>query len=122
MLVAAGILAYSAVAALFEPMTWPTRIATALPILALLAGAVHRGWSRPRMPVARRRRLRPGAAAVWVILIGAVIAVQLLNFVAEPREIYPTLSSLAQEVLDLYPLRAAMFVGWIGAGWYLVGR
>lgn len=118
------IVVFGAVAAIPEPMTWPARVAVALAVVAVLALALRRSWHRPGLTVARSERTKAGAvpAIVWALLIATVVTIQLAHFFAEPRSIYPTLSSLAEEPLTFYPVRAAAISVWIWLGWYLVDR
>lgn len=134
-----AIAGYSAVAAIAAPFTWPARAATAVPILVLLGLAVRRGWHRrglparavpaerevpaaPAAPAGARSGRHVGAVVVWVVILGAAVTVQLLNFWADPREIYPTLSSLLEDPLSVYPGRAMGYAVWLWLGWYLVER
>ena len=119
-----GIVAYASVAAIPDPMTWPARVAVALPIVGLVFLVLRRGWLRPRLAVAESAMTKAGAIPpiVWVLLLAILAFVQLSHFYAEPRSIYPTLSSLAEEPLGLYPVRAAAFAVWMWVGWYLVDR
>jgi len=119
-----GLAAYGAVAAVGDPMTWPVRVAVAAPVVAVLVLAVRRGWHRAHSP-----RTRSGIAVsgpvpiiVWMVLLAVVATIQLGHFFAEPRSIYPTLSSLFEEPLSFYPVRAVAFSVWAWLGWALVTR
>ncbi|MFP5375266.1 MAG: hypothetical protein ACLGIO_00595 [Acidimicrobiia bacterium] len=64
---------------------------------------------RPRPPV-------PGQAAIaWAALVAAAAAWQVAAYVQHPREDHPTISSLANALLDPRPARAAAFVAWLVA-------
>lgn len=116
--------AYGAVAAVADSMTWPVRVAVAVPVVVMVAVALGRGWHRPRRRWGRIDIVRAGPApvVVWILLLVAVAVFQLGHFFAEPRAVYPTLSSLFEEPLSLYPVRAAAFAAWAGLGWILVAR
>ena len=75
--------------------------------LAALLGALHR---RPPGP--------PGQATKvtrWAVLAMTAGAWQLAAYVQDPRVDHPTLSSLANALLDSQPARAAAFVLWVAA-------
>ena len=81
---------------------------------AMLAG--HR-WGRRRPPPRRA-----AGAAWWAVVVAAAAAWQLAAYLQSPREDHPTLSSLANAVLDSHPARAAAFAVWIVAGVSLARR
>lgn len=82
------------------------------------AGRLWRARSLPVEPAVDRR-----SAAPWVVLIAVVLAVELASyFHPGPRSLYPTFSSLANDVLRHRPVKAAVFFGWLAGGWYLVTR
>jgi len=87
----------------------------------LLAGGVAMvaGASRPR----RRRPEIAGRRAVpWVVLVTAGGVWQLAAYLQQPREDHPTLSSLANALLDSHAARAAAFVLWVVAAVQLSRR
>ncbi len=53
--------------------------------------------------------------ATWAALAATAGAWQLAAYLQHPRADHPTLSSLANEVLDSHLARAAAFVVWIAA-------
>ena len=127
LLVLISVMAYGAVAALAEPMTWPVHVAVAVPIVIVLVVALRRGWHRPLRTVSPGPRIAiaqagPVPLIIWGLLLAAFATVQLGHFSAEPRSIYPTLSSLLEEPLTLYPVRVAVFATWAWVGWFLVDR
>lgn len=80
----------------------------------LAAGVAAMAWGarlppRPRPPVSGRE------AAPWAALGLAAAAWQLAAYVQHPREDHPTISSLANALLDSRPARAAAFVAWLVA-------
>jgi hypothetical protein len=115
---------YSAVAMLVPPFTAQQYVVTGIPCAVIVAAAVRRGWLRPG-PVHPSPARVPGPApvlALWVALLGLALAVQLFHFFDAPRDVYPTLSSLASLVFDIYPVRVVAFAAWLGLGWYLLER
>jgi multidrug transporter EmrE-like cation transporter len=128
--VAAAMVAYAAVATLYEPFSWPMRVAVALPAAAVVALAVRRGWLGGVLRVGWARSAvprSPGMAVwvglgVWVLLLAALTVFQLAVFTSNPREVYPTLSSLANATFDDWWVRIAAFATWLWVGWYVVER
>lgn len=116
--------AYAFGATRFAPFTVPMLVATLLPVGVVVAVAVTRG-RRPR-DRAWPERPRPARGrtgwVVWAALAGAVVTVQLLNYVEGPRAAYPTLSSLAAQAFSVGGVRPVAFACWLGLGWFLVGR
>lgn len=115
-----GAIVYAAVAATFSPFSWPMRVAVALGIVAIVALALRQGWHRSG-PVddtaPRQRGLRTG-----IVVLAVIGLVQLELYLSSPRDSYPTMSSLASSAFALWPVRAAMLLGWLAGGWYLVER
>lgn len=116
-------LAYSAAAMLVPPFTAQQYVVTGIPCAIVVAIAVRRGWLRPgwKAPSAAV----PGPMWVmllWTTLVGLAVAVQLFNYFDWPRDLYPTLSSLAGKVFGVYPIRVAAFALWLRLGWYLLDR
>lgn len=74
----------------------------------------------------RRRRLPPvrdmAGIATWAALAATAGAWQLVAYLQHPRADHPTLSSLANEVLDSHLARAVTFVVWIAAARGLARR
>lgn len=60
--------------------------------------------------------------AGWVVLAAAAGGWQLAAWLQQPRDDHPTLSSLANAILDTHPARAAAFVLWLAATFALVRR
>jgi hypothetical protein len=75
-----------------------------------------------------RRRGRPptdgdaSGIAPWAALATVAGAWQLTAYLQHPRAGHPTVSSLANELLDSHPARAAAFLVWIAAAWWLARR
>jgi len=78
-----------------------------------LSGRVNR---RP-MPARLSR-----SAAWWLVPALTLALIELTMFIAGSTNDYPTLSLLADPILDMYLARAAVYFGWITAFWGLVHR
>jgi hypothetical protein len=81
------------------------------------------------MAVGRRQRRRGppsdgdmSGIAPWAGLAALAGAWQLAAYLQHPRADHPTVSSLANELLDSHPARAAAFLVWIAAAWWLARR
>ena len=72
---------------------------------AAAAGALSPRRDRPRVDAA--------GWGAWVVLAAAAGLWQLAAYVQLPRHDHPTLSSLANALLDSQPARAAAFVVWV---------
>jgi hypothetical protein len=118
------LVAYSVVAALLEPFTRPSEVIIGLGIVGVVAVAVaagwhHRGANGPVPPVLGRHWKR--GVAVWVSLIAAIGLFQMAQFQSNPRDVYPTLSSLASIAFGTWPIRAAAIAAWMALGLYIIG-
>ena len=85
------------------------------------SGALAMAWGRRRTrpPV---RPLPAGGLLGWAALAAALAAWQLAAFVQSPRYEHPTLSSLANVVLDPHPVRAVALALWLVAAARLARR
>jgi hypothetical protein len=99
------------------------RLAILIVCVAVAVDAVRHGWlhawDSPRVP---RGNVPVAALAIWLVLVGVVVVVQVAMFMSAPRATYPTLSSLADLAFGAWPVRAAAFGLWSCVGWYLVRR
>ncbi|HEX6499483.1 MAG TPA: hypothetical protein VF054_10680 [Micromonosporaceae bacterium] len=77
-----------------------------------LSGRVPR---RPPAPVGR-------GAAWWLVPALLLAGVELVDFLLGSTDAHPTLSLLADPVLDRYVARAAGYFGWLTVFWGLVRR
>jgi hypothetical protein len=115
LLVAAAIVAYALVAALFRPLTNPA-------LVAVLVVGVPLAWigirRRPRREAAAGRR----SAALWLGIGGLAAVFELAVWLGPDDVAHPTLSTLADPVLNTYPGRVAGYVVWIGSGVWLASR
>jgi hypothetical protein len=66
-------------------------------------------------------RLARGSAW-WLAPVLLVALTELYAFLGKPREDYPTLSLLADPMLDHYLPKAAAYFGWLAGFWALVRR
>jgi hypothetical protein len=73
----------------------------------------------PRRDPPRQLATRAG----WWLVPGLTLGVvEMINFVAGSTHQHPTLSRLADPILEGYPARAAAYFGWLTAYWGLVRR
>lgn len=100
-----------------RPFTRPALAATIGGGLASIA----LGARRPAPARATRRPLRSGDI-VWAMLFVALACWELVFFFHHPRADHPTLSSLANSVLQSHPARALAFVVWLVVGADLARR
>ena len=84
-------------------------LATGAVLVVGLGGVV--AGSAQRRPKPRQAPI--SAAAPWLILALAACAWELQAYLRQPRYDHPTLSSLANALLDSHPARAAAFVLWL---------
>jgi hypothetical protein len=110
-----ALLGYAAVAALCRPLTVEAAVAVALPAVALVVLAAHRG-PPPRVVPARRH------VAPWAGLLVLFGAWELTAALWGNDAAHPTLSLLLDPVLATYPGRVVGWVVWLGAGRWLVAR
>ena len=122
--VVAVVVIYSAIAALVEPFTRPSEVIIGLGIVAVVAVAVAAGWHRRGangpVPPLLGSRWKQGLA-VWVVLIAAIGLFQMAQFQSNPRDVYPTLSSLASIAFGAWPVRALAIAAWMALGLYIIG-
>lgn len=113
--------AYCWFSADLRPFTLPIDAAVAVPA-AVVAFLTWRSWRGgipegvDSMPVTWRR------AAPWAVLFGALVALEMAEYVSSPRQGHPTLSSIADDLMSTHPARAAMFALWLLLGWALLLR
>lgn len=114
-------LVYSWVASGLRPFSHPMAVAVSIPLV--LAGiAILR--SRRRLDAARNagEPVTRRGTRVWLVLIVALFAWELISYRLSPRVDHPTLSSIADAVMGTHPGRFAMFVAWLAAGSWLFRR
>jgi len=64
----------------------------------------------------------PRAAAWWLVPVLLLAVVELYAFIRHSLEDYPTLSLLADPMLEGYLARSACYFGWLAAFWGLIRR
>jgi hypothetical protein len=112
-LIAAGA-AYALAAAATTPFTWPADVMTGAPVVALGALAVA-GW--PLHPRPQPLAGGPRTAVPWLVLLAAVVAWELANYLAAgARSSHPTLSSMSDALDAHYASKALVFFGWLCLG------
>ena len=72
-----------------------------------------------RRPPPRRLSAR---AAWWVVPAVIFAAIEIGDFVLGSTAAHPTLSTLADPLLNRYAVRALAYLGWLSAFWALVRR
>ena len=61
-------------------------------------------------------------AAPWAVLFGLLTAFEVAEYFSSPRRDHPTLSSIADSLMNTHPGRAAAFALWLLLGWALLLR
>lgn len=90
-------------------------------VVVVGAGLSAMVWgARRRRPPARA--WRAGGLLVWAALALALAAWQMAAFVRHPRPLHPTLSYLANHVLEPRPVRALALALWLVAAARLARR
>jgi hypothetical protein len=85
-------------------------------VLVLVLGSRRRAASSPGGPLPRTGLI------AWALLIGAVVALELIAYRSSPRATHPTLSSMADAALLSQPVAALAFLAWLALGWELARR
>ena len=108
--------AYAWVAAGLRPFTWPALASVAIAgAVAIILGTRHR---QPSKSSADDR----SGALTWGILCALLAGWELAAYVQSPRADHPTLSVLADQLLDWHPARALAFLAWMVVGVDLARR
>jgi hypothetical protein len=94
--------------------------ATAAVVLAGVAAMAVGARARRRMPPPTSGDVT--GLAPWATLAAAAGVWQLAAYLQHPRVDHPTVSSLANELLDSHPARAAAFLAWMAAARWLARR
>jgi hypothetical protein len=115
LLVGLAIATYAAFAATARPLTDPSTLTVLVPGLAVA------GYGVRRTPYRLIHTTR-ATTATWVGLALALCAWELVAYYWGNDQAHPTLSLLADPVLDTYPGRVAAYVAWLGTGAWLVTR
>ncbi|MBV1848584.1 hypothetical protein [Catellatospora tritici] len=96
-------------------------LAANLYVLALGGGMLVAGMSSRLPRRAAPSGLLPGVVW-WLLPLAIFVVVEVFTFGMGSTNAYPTLSLLADPVLDGYPARALAYFGWLCAFWGLVRR
>jgi hypothetical protein len=107
----------SAVAGLFPSFS----LSANLLVLALGGTLFWLGFTA-RMPKRTSPRRLTGAAAWWLLPALLLAIVELINFMYGSTYAHPTLSLLADPLLERYLVRTVAYFGWLAAFWGLIRR
>ena len=112
---AIAVVAYAWWATGVEPFTTTATLA----VVGVGAIAVATGQAFRRRTAGRPE---PSRILPWLLVLAGLAAWQLAAYVQEPRSEHPTLSSLANSVLDTHTARTIAFAGWLVGGFALARR
>jgi hypothetical protein len=114
-------LVYSWIASDLRSFTDPIAVMVAIPIV--IAGiAVLRSRRRPDVAAAMGEPVTRRGTWVWVTLIALLLAWELISYGLSPRVDHPTLSSIADAIMEARPRRFVVFVAWLAFGYWLFRR
>jgi hypothetical protein len=119
--VVAVALVYAWIASGLRAFTHPEAVAVSIPLVVAgvaLLRARHRldEEAESGEEVTRRRTW------VWVTLVVALLAWELISYRLSPRIDHPTLSSIADAIMSTHSGRFALFAAWLGVGYWLFRR
>ena len=93
-----------------RPFTWPALVAVGLAgVVTIFVGT---RWRRPP----ESRSAYSGSVLPWGVLCAVLAAWELAAYFQQPRADHPTLSSLADQMLDWRPAQALAFLAWLAVG------
>jgi len=104
---------YSWWASGLRSFTHPAALAVGVPGVVVMTML---GWSRRRPTVRAERALGRAGIVLWAAVLAVIVGWELVQYVSSPRSAHPTLSSMADRVLETHPARAAAFFGWLVVG------
>jgi hypothetical protein len=88
----------------------------------VLGGALLVAGMSSRMPrISTPKELPPGVAW-WLIPVGLFVVVEVATYAAGSTHDFPTLSLLADPLLESYPTRSGAYFGWLIVLWGMVRR
>lgn len=88
----------------------------------LLGSALMVAGLSSRMPrIATPDEIPPGVTW-WLLPLGLLALFEIATYGLGSTHDYPTLSLLADPLLDSYPIRSAAYFGWLMVFWGLVRR
>lgn len=116
-MVIAATLAYSWWMAGLRPFSWPALLAVGTAGMAAIVVGTRR-----RRPSRSSGHHPPHGALAWAFLCAVLAGWEIAAYLQHPRVDHPTLSSLADQVLDWRPARALAFLVWLAVGAGLARR
>ena len=105
-----GAVAYAWWGAGLASFTCPATVAVAAAGVAFIIVGIRR--PRPSGPGVED----PRSALVWAVLFALLAGWELAAYLQHPRADHPTLSALADQLLDWRPARALGFLAWMVIG------
>jgi hypothetical protein len=121
----AGAIGYSLIAASTTPFTLPADVLTGLAILGMAVVVVMR-WPLRTRKVRAATRSGPGAGhpyLPWFGLLVVFVVWELFNYLVRgTRANHPTFSSITDAIDRFYLLKALLFLGWMAGAWVIVRR
>jgi hypothetical protein len=88
----------------------------------VLGGALMVAGMSSRMPRIATPQVLPPGVAWWLLPIAIFVVVEVMTYAGGSTVDYPTLSLLADPLLDGYPFRSAAYFGWLIVFWGMVRR
>ncbi len=88
----------------------------------LIGGALMIAGMSGRMPRLNPPAELPVGVVWWLVPVGMLAAFEIATYVLGSTHDYPTLSLLADPLLESYPVRVAAYFGWLTVFWGLVRR
>ncbi len=119
-LVAAAIGAYCWFSADLRPFTIPIGAAVAVP--SVIVAALAWGPPGPTTSTGADQKATRRLAAPWAALFALLSAFEVAAYLSSPRRDHPTLSSMADALMNTHPGRAGLFALWLLLGWALLLR
>lgn len=112
-------MSYAWLAAGTESFTAPAEALTAGAFAAVGAVAVTLRWREGSLVRADERTGRSGSVTAWIVVLGALLVWELVTYLEQNRSVFPTLSSLYDEMATARPGKAAVFLAWLILGYVL---
>jgi NADH:ubiquinone oxidoreductase subunit 6 (subunit J) len=108
------------------PFTTSADILTALPIVVVAVAAVVLARRRSLAGATLASEHRPAETTrgwwVWALLLGLVVAWELVMLFGMPRSSHPTLSSVEVSITRWQSTKALVAAAWLALGAFLVTR
>lgn len=117
-LIGAGLVAYSWIAASTVPLTRNALLVVLLPG----AAAAVIGFGRPPQRIPAPDRLEVAGASYWAICITALFEWEAAAFRDNATWWHPSLTLLIDPMLSVRPVKAVGILIWLLSGWALVRR